>query len=215
MVIFVILWKVIFVTSRVQKRSWLEALGRFFFPMRKTLKNNAFQGLSRIRKIWLHNQRLAPTLVLDSTFIGVVGFSRFLKQASFLSPALGCPAGFVIITSEIVSWFITYIYGTSKNLLIRYLYIGVPNPFSKYHGHPSTKKKSIHPNEVVASWRKTVGGWTKLLCFFPWMFGLSQRRVDLSLPKSTEYWKIMVGRRSFPFEMAFFSGDILIFQGCV
>lgn len=98
-------------TSRMQERSRLEELGRFFTYYEKNLEKRRIPRVScRIRKIWLHNQRLAPFERFDSTFIGVVGFSRFLKQASFLSPAsLWCPAGFVIVTSEIVSWFITYI----------------------------------------------------------------------------------------------------------
>lgn len=74
-------------TSRMQERSRLEALGRFFTYEKNLEKRRIPRVFCRIRKIWLHNQRLAPTLVLDCNFIGVVGFSRFLKQASFLSPA--------------------------------------------------------------------------------------------------------------------------------
>ena len=199
----------------MQERSRLEELGRFFTYYEKNLEKRRIPRVfCRIRKIWLHTSGFAPTLVLDSTFIGVVGFSRFLKQASFLSPALGCFAGFVIITSEIVSWFITYI-RDFKNLLMRYLYKGLLIPFLSTMDIPAPKK-NIHPNEVVASWRKTVGGWTKLLCFFPWMCGLSQRRVDLSLPKSTEYRKNDGWKMILSFWNVFLSqGDILIFQGCV
>ena len=41
-------------------------------------------------------------------------------------------------------------------------------------------------NEVVASWRKTAGGWTKLLCFSMDVWVYPRKGGDLSLSKIRE-----------------------------